>query len=293
MPPEAPTTLRHRGQLATLPARFDHATATYLLSLLDYEAASGLCAGENFDPLPMLHPRTGRQAVGFVAAVDYHQTDVGAYREWILGIWVWPRGGTPPGLRWVNPASLAFYGVLAGDRGFTFFSPKMILTEALPTEVGVEHYGIPKELGRVSYERSRDRTRFEVGDAAGRWVLKAAVPTSRGPFARWGTVLLLARAFGPGAVVRLALKKELPITLAGSAKLCARSALSVARMDPRAEFLAWDDRDCRLEVNPEAEWGKRLAELRVSPALVGHVPNVAFVLSGPFDQAVLEPGVKP
>ena len=128
-----------------LPGKFDHATATYLLSLLDYQEACRLCDGENFEPIPMNVPRSVRQAVGLVSAVDYHQTDVGPYREWILGLWVVAKGERVPVLNWVNPASLAFYAVLAGDKGFTSFSPKMILTEPLPTEVGVEHYGIPKQ----------------------------------------------------------------------------------------------------------------------------------------------------
>src|SRR5262249_6299235 len=142
MPARAPAALVHRGQLATLPARFDHATATHLLSLFDYPAARRLCEGENFGPIPMNTPQGKRRAAGFIAAVDYHQTDVGLYREWILGIWVAPRGETVPELKWVNATSPAFYAALAGDTGFAFFAPKMILTQSLPTEIGLEHYGI-------------------------------------------------------------------------------------------------------------------------------------------------------
>src|SRR5262249_46338608 len=151
MPANAPATLLHRGQLTTLPGKFDHATATYLLSLYDYQAARRLCEGENFEPIPMNTPQRTPKAAGFIAAVEYHQTDVGPYREWILGIWVASKGEKVPELRWVNATSLAFYAAMAGEKGFTFFSPKMILTQSLPTEVGVEHYGIPKEVGQVSY----------------------------------------------------------------------------------------------------------------------------------------------
>jgi hypothetical protein len=280
--------LLHRGQLARLPGKFDHATATYLLSLLDYQAARRLCEGENFEPIPMNTPQGTRRAAGFIAAVDYHQTDVGPYREWILGVWVASKGERVPELRWVNATSVAFYAALAGEKGFTFFSPKMILTQSLPTEVGVEHYGIPKEMGQVTYERSRDRTQFEVRNATGQWILRASVPNSRGHFARWGLLPSMVRAFGLGAVLRLAWRKELPITLAGSAKLKAKSALSVVKVDPQAEFLRWDDRDCQLAINPEAEWGKVVQELLTSPSLVCHIPHVAFVLSGPFAQVLSE-----
>jgi hypothetical protein len=82
LPAGAPATLLHRGQVVTLPGRFDHATATYLLSLLDYPAAQRLCEGQAFGPIPMTVAAT-RRAVGHVCAVDYHQTDVGPYREWL------------------------------------------------------------------------------------------------------------------------------------------------------------------------------------------------------------------
>jgi hypothetical protein len=284
MPPGAPATLLHRGQIATLPGKFDHAAATYLLALFDYQAARRLCDGEHFEPIPMTTPPGTRRGAGFLAAVDYHQTDVGPYREWILGLWVTPRGEKVPELRWVNATSLAFYAALAGAKGFTFFAPKMILTQPLPTEVGVEHYGIPKELGQVTYERCRDATRFEVASATGQWILRASVPNSRGFFARLALFPSLVRAFGVGAVLRLAWRKELPITLAGSAHLTAKRALSVVKVDPHAEFLRWEESDCRLAINPAATWGKIVQELEPAPALVCHIPNVAFVLSGPFDQ---------
>jgi hypothetical protein len=288
MPANAPATLLHRGQLATLPGKFDHATATHLLCRFDYQAARRLCEGENFEPIPMITPQGTQEAAGFIAAIDYHQTDVGPYREWILGIWVASKGDKVPELRWVNATSLAFYVAMAGEKGFAFFSPKMILTQPLPTEIGVEHYGIPKEVGHVKYERSRDRTEFEVRNATDQWIVRASVPNSRGRFARWGLFPSMVRAFGLGAVLRLARRKELPITLAGSARLKAKNALSVAKLDPQAEFFRWDDRDCRLDISPEAGWGKIVRELLVSPALVCHIPNVAFVLSGPFDQVQSE-----
>ena len=117
-----------------------------------------------------------------------------------------------------------------------FFSPKMVLTEALPTEVGVEHYGIPKEQGQVTYERSRERTTFEVRESTNQWIMRASVPNTRGLLARWRFRFSLARAFGLGAILRLASKKELSITLAGSAKLCAKNALSVRTLIPRRSF---------------------------------------------------------
>jgi hypothetical protein len=284
MPANAPATLLHRGQRATLPARFDHATATYLLSLFDHQQACRLCDGENFAPITMNISPCTRRAVGFVAAVDYQQTDVGPYREWMLGIWVAPRGAPVPDLYWVNPLSLAFYGALCDAKGFMFYSPKMILTEALPTDVGVEHYGIPKELGQVTCEHAAGRIQFEVQGSTGPWIMRASVPRARGLLARWRVFWSTLRAFGIGPVARLAWKTELPITLAGSAKLCARNALSVVRVDPATRFLLWDDRDCQVEVNADAEWGQVLKRLGFAPALVCHIPNVAFVLSGPYDQ---------
>jgi hypothetical protein len=64
----------------------------------------------------------------------------------------------------------------------------------------------------------------------------------------------------------------------------ARRALAVARVDRRAEFLPWRGGDCELAVNPDSEWGGVLGRLSFSPALVCHIPDLAFVLSGPLDQ---------
>jgi len=88
-------------------------------------------------------------------------------------------------------------------------------------------------------------------------------------------------------LLRFAWHDELPIILAGSAKLQAKRALAVAKVDRHAEFMLWNDRDCQLALNPKAEWGRIIQEIGFAPALIWHIPNVAFVLSGPFDQSVI------
>jgi hypothetical protein len=288
MPINAPATLLHRGQLIKLPGKFDHATATYLFSLLDYQTASWLCDGENFQPLSMSAPQSVQRAVGLVSVIDYHQTDVGPYREWILGLWVVPKGEPVPVLNWVNPASLFFHAVLSGDKRFTCFSPKMILTEPLPIEVGVEHYGIPKELGQVSYECAGGRMLSEVQDSAGQWIMRLEAPTTRGFVARCRFLLSLVRAFGVESCFRLAQIKEMSMIVTGSAKLRPKNALLVSKVDPQSDFLVWDDRDCQLTTNPKTQWGKVLQSLSFSPSLICHVPNLAFVFSGPFDPVLGE-----
>jgi hypothetical protein len=285
MPPGAPSVLVHRGQTAQLPGKFDHGAATYLLSRFDCLAAQRLCADEHFDPIRLRVPDAPPCAVGFVATIEYHQTDVGPYREWILGIWVAPRRGPAPRPEWVNATSLAFYAFPTGEP-FAFFAPKMILTEALPTEVGLEHYGIPKEIGHVRYERGRQQTHCEVGSATGPWIMRASVPSTRRFLARLHLVPSLVRAFGLGRLLRFAWRDELPLILAGSAKIQAKQALAVAKVDRQAEFLLWSDCDCHLSINREAEWGKVLYDLGFAPELICHMPNVAFVLSGPFDQVI-------
>jgi hypothetical protein len=283
MPPQAATTLLHRGQEAKLPAKFDHAIATYLLSLLDYQVASELCNGENFEPIRMIIPGSAHRAVGLVSAVDYHQTDIGKYREWILALWVVPKGEPMPDLNWVNPLSLTFYAVLGVNPGFTSFAPKMILTEPLPTEIGVDHYGIPKELGQVLYDRTPARTCFEVQDGTGQWIMRTEMPTTRGFLARGRSLMSLIKAFGLGACLRSARRTEMLMTVAGSTKLRAKQALLVAKVDPQTELLLWDQRDCQLSLNPETQCGNLLRRLDFSPALICHVPHLAFVFSGPFD----------
>jgi hypothetical protein len=276
--------LEHRGQVAELPGKFDHATATYLFSLMDDHAAHDACEGENFEPL-LMHLCDGTwKAVGFVAWIDYQQTDVGPYLEWILGIWVTPLGEAKPKLNYANATSLSFFGPLTQDEGFAFFAPKMILTATLPTEIGVEHYGIPKEVGRISYERSKAGARLAVESYWGQWIMRASVPTTRGSLAKLGVSVSLVRAFGLRAVVRFVQRREMPMTLMGSSRLVRKSALAVVKIDPGTQLLSWHDEDCELEINPENEWGKALQDLKFLPSLISHIPNLAFVLSGPVDQ---------
>lgn len=284
MPPEAPTLLSHKGMAQEMPGKFDHASATYLLSLMNYSAACAICEGEHFEPLPMILSKGERKAVGYVATVDYHQTDVGPYREWILGLWVVPRDTSSPRLTFTNPASLAFYGPLAGDHGFACYSPKMILTEPLPTEVGLDHYGIPKEMGKVTYERSPGQTSLAAETADGQWLMRATMPTARGFWGRCQIRFYLLRAFGLAPTFRFARRAEVPLRLYGSAKLNAKYAFAVSKVDPKTELLPWQDQDCSLEINPDSHWGTILLDLGFAPQLICHVPNLAFVFSGPIEQ---------
>lgn len=276
--------LVHNGQRLRVPARFEHATATHLYSLLDHAAACRLCDGENYEPLPIVLRDGAIRAAGFTAAVDYLRTDVGPYREWILGIWVGLRGAKAPPLAYVNAASLAFGSMLAGDQGFTFYSPKMLLTEDLPTELGVVHYGIPKERGDVLYQRSEKETHVAATDADGRLLMRASVPTRRGFMTRLSMGFSFLRAFGIRALLRMARQMEILTILAGSAKLRARNARAVAKVDSHTELFAWDPRDCRLEIGSDSEWGRVLQELRFAPSLVCHIPNLTFSFSGPIEQ---------
>lgn len=284
MPSEAPTVLEHRGTFAALPARFDCAAATYLMSLFDFGAASRLCEGEFFEPLGIRDASGLKKAVGFVCFADYDQTGIGPYREWTLAVWVTPKGRTAPDLTYVNAASLAFYGFLADAEGFMFYAPKLVLTEALPVEIGIEHYGLPKELGEVEYFRDKRRTELAVATADGAPIMKVSVPTTRGILARIGAGLLPLSAFGLRVCIRGARRKELPTMIAGSAKLQAKRGLIVSVADPHAEFFEWSARDCVLSINGDSPSGKVLNDLMFAPALVCHLPNLAFVLSGPMDQ---------
>ena len=152
--PQSPATLRTARTTRNAPASSTTPRQRLPLSVFSISRRRGSFVRERTSNRSSSAIPAGRRAAGFVAAVDCMRTDVGPYREWILGIWVAPRGTKIPELKWINTASAPPYPRGPDDKAFMFFSPKMGLTEALPTEVGVEHYGIPKEQGTVTLQHS-------------------------------------------------------------------------------------------------------------------------------------------
>ena len=73
-------------------------------------------------------------------------------------------------------------------------------------------------------------------------------------------------------------------TIINHAEILAKNAHMKIKNDPNMEMFPWNNQDCRLEINPESEWGKILLDLKLDPKLICHVPDLKFELSEPFDQ---------
>jgi hypothetical protein len=175
--------------------------------------------------------------------------------------------------------------MLDDDRiGNIVFCPKLVLDEAMPTEIGFEYYGLPKELGEVQYNYAQQVSDFSVKAKEGPWIMKASFPTRRGVYAKFWLLGALFKAYGLRPVLRSMRKKEFFVTLAGSVKILAKNAYMEIKNDPKTEMYPWGNRDCQMEFNPESEWGTVLLELKLQPRLVCHVPNLQFKFSEPLDQ---------
>lgn len=284
MTPKA-MTIMHKGEPCKLPFIVHHGSSVTIYSLLDFETACRLCEKENYKPTVIRTPEGEKKAAGFVAANDNIKTSLTPYLEWSLGIFVNPRSQEPPEVDYINETSLFFQSILDNDVvGNRIYCPKLILNEILPTEIGFEYYGIPKERGEIKYQYDRTISEFSVSPEQGPWIMKASFPKKRGVLSKFGLLGAMFKAFNFRLVLQSFGKKEFTATLIGSKEINAKMAEMKIKKDPKTEMFSWKNQDCQMEFNPESEWGKVLIDLKFQPELVCHVPNLNYEFSEPLDQ---------
>ena len=280
-----PTSIIHKGVSVELPFIVDQATSVSLYSLLDYESASSLCDGENFTPIIIKTASGEKKAAGVVSALDYKKTSLVPYLEWSMGIFVVPTGGNIPEIKFTNETTLFFQSILNDVTvGNYVFCPKLVLNEPLPTEVGVEYYGYPKELGDIAYNYDQNVSHFIVSPKNDQWIMKASVPTKRGILCKFGLLWAMVKAYGLSTSIKAMTQKYFTVTLLGSAKILAKKAYMKVQNDPQTQMFPWTNNDCKIEINPASKWGEIIMALNIQPQLVCHVPNLKFEFSEPFDQ---------
>lgn len=275
----------HKEVTVNLPFIVHQARSASLYSLLDYEIACDLCENENFKPIIVNTPDGKRKAAGVVSAIDYIKTSLVPYREWSIGIFVAPKGKDIPEIKFVNGTSLFFQSILNDEIvGDYVFCPELILNESLPTEIGVDYYGFPKELGEIEYNFSHKVLHFNVSAKQDQWIMKASVPTKRGIISKFGLLWSMAKAYGLSTSIRAMTQKEFSVTLLGSSKIVAKKAYMKIKNDPNTEMFPWCNKNCKIEINSASKWGKILIDLKFEPQLVCYVPNLQFEFSEPIDQ---------
>jgi hypothetical protein len=279
--------INHKGKPFQLPFIVHQATAVYLYSLLDYEATCKLCERENYKPIIMNTLAGEKKAAGFVIAADYRKTSAVPYLEWVLGVCVISKDRETPELDYINETSLLFQGIMDDvSLGHTVFSPKIIASESLPTEIGYEYYGMPKEVGQINYDHSDGISRFSVATQQGPWIMKASFPVKRkrSLSEKMSLMRSMFKAYNLRLMFQSTMKKEFVSILVGSADILAKNARITSRRDLDMEVFTWSNKDCQLEINPDSNWGKILRDLLFAPALVSYFPNLRFEISEPLDQ---------
>jgi hypothetical protein len=275
----------HKGKPFQLPFIVHQATAVYLYSLLDYEATCKLCERENYKPIIMNTPAGEKKAAGFVIAADYRKTSAVPYLEWVLGVCVISKDKETPEIDYVNETSLLFQGIMDdASLGHTVFSPKIIASESLPTEIGYEYYGMPKETGQISYGTNNGISSFSVTAQQGPWIMKASFPDKRSLLEKMSLMRSLFKAYSLRLMFLSMMKKEFVSILAGSADILAKNARITGRKDVNMEVFTWNNQDCQLEINSDSRWGGILSNLSFAPVLVSYFPNLKFEISEPIDQ---------
>jgi len=278
-------TIDHHGVPFHMPFVVKKATSVYLYSLFNYEVAYSLCENESFKPI-VLQAQTGEQkAGGFLSVINNEETSLVSYLEWSLGIFVIPNSKEVPEVELVNETSLLFQSILDNKLiGDVCYCPKLYLTESLPTEIGFEYYGMPKELGEVIYNHSHDNSGFSVSTKDGSQIMKAAFPTKRGIWAKFNLLGAMFKAHGFSPVLKSLSKKEFSATSVGSSGILAKKAYMKIKKDQKTQMFPWEEKDCKLEINPENKWGHVLKNLQVEPQLVCHIPKMEYEFSEPLDQ---------
>lgn len=278
-------TIDHNGEPIHLPFVVHSASSVHLYSLFNYEFACSLCEKENFKPIALRTSLGEKKAAGFISAINNVKTSLVPYFEWSLGIFVIPNDREMPEVNYKNETSLFFQSILDNEQvGDITFCPKLFLNEQLPTEIGLQYYGIPKEVGKISYNYSHEISDFSVSTLDNFLIMNATFPTKRGALSKFGLLVSLFRAYGFSPVLKSLSKKEFSATLVGSAKILAKKAYMKIKNDPNTQMFSWDENDCKLEINSKSEWGNVLQNLQVEPQLICHVPNLQYEFSEPFDQ---------
>ncbi len=275
----------HRGEPFELPFHVFEGSTVNVYSLLDYDTACKLCANEHFKPTVVITDDGDLKAAGFAAAADNRLTSSVPYAEWSLGIFVTPREQDMPEVNFTNETSLFFQTILDNELvGNMIYCPKLYLNEQLPIEIGYQYYGIPKEPGEIHFSCDNAVLQFSVAPQDGPWIMRASFPSRRGMIAKFRLAGAMIKAFGLALVFQSLKKKEFTATLAGSSRIAAKKAIMKVANDPKTEMFSWCDKDCRMEINPDSEWGTVLIDLGFTPLLVCHVPNLNYEFSEPINQ---------
>ena len=93
-----------------------------------------------------------------------------------------------------------------------------------PTELGVDYYGLPKELGEVSYSYDSPVSSILVSTQHGQWIMRSSFPTTRGPLEKFKLLWAMFKAYNFKHVLLSLGKKEFTVTLAGSAEILPKKA---------------------------------------------------------------------
>ncbi len=275
----------HNGVKVDLPFIVHQGRSVSLYSLLDYEVACKLCENESFVPVIVIAPNGVKKAAGIVSAIEYKKTSLVPYIEWSFGVFVASKDAIIPEIKFTNETSLFFQSILDDPQiGNSVFCPELILNDILPTEVGVDHYGYPKELGNIEFNCNGKEILFMVSPKEDPWIMKATVPTKRGVLSKLSFLFAMIKAYGISKSMQALTKKEFTVTLLGSAKILAKKANMKVKNDPSTEMFLWDNKDCKLEINPDSKWGQIIMDSKFEPQLICHMPKLKFEFSEPIDQ---------
>lgn len=272
--PLSGTHVTRSGAVVSTPFHCYDADALILYGTADLAALESLTQGTGYFPVST-DTDPGRRGFVRLWLMDYQDTILGPYHEWVISI---DADRHPRAIPWKNAFSAM---VPSADPDHHGLIDRLLLDQPLACEYGRELLGLDKRPGRFAIQRERSRVRFEVTDAEGLLVARGDLATARGPRAALRSLYGIAAALGPAGTLRMltsAVLMEDAVTrdvLSGPGDARLKLLRVVLASTPALRPVDGDD---RLEFGPKSELGCRLGALDFRPMIVYHDPHLQFVM---------------
>lgn len=277
------------GKKMKSPLRIYDADMAILFTLADLKVAQSYTQGSGYEPVKYKTADNQERAVARLYFVNYADTDLGAYHEFILALDTVPEKSQRDSIAYESPESVYQSMQLKNYQVFLDF---LILNKADPVHAGRDAWGMNKHLGTTlfsSFDRGDlEGKLFQVSDGNQRPILLAKINLNK-LLPEIGRTNLMDSFSAPATVPFAQINFDIrePSSLKGSS--------SPKGLEPRkVSFvnynLAWTYRSLRFDGKNDVlrigdgrsrmtKWQKRLSDLRMRPVVSLYGSRAQFTVN--------------
>lgn len=229
--------------------------------------------GSGYAPVIVHMPGGIRKAIGTVMVNEFRDTTFGPYNEVIFSVTAVPENAPErlKSVQYVNAFSLQ----TPLDRGATLYLLKLWLDQLSPIDGGNDFLGTNKDLGAFVFTDTQDGNRaFQSVDKDGKWLARGVIPgtitpggavASRTAYRHASTAAGTSIPAGALAVVPVASRPDHAV-----GEPATQWAFAIDWRRPVVQEVSPDRVDLQLG---DGEWGRRFADLQVTPMLTAYAPQ--------------------